>query len=175
MFDLSTKPGEWSVGFSQQGAGFAITRYLLERGYRHSGFIGAQLDPRTMQRRAGFRRALRAAGLDPTVEVLTDEPSSVGLGAKLLTQMLAKAPGCDAIVCCNDNLALGALFECQRRGIRVPQQPAIAGFNDLPSSAWSTPSITTVTTPRYQVGFKAAQLLLQILDGQTPARNCIDA
>jgi LacI family transcriptional regulator, gluconate utilization system Gnt-I transcriptional repressor len=71
-------------------------------------------------------------------------------------------------------LALGALFECQRRGIPVPDQIAIAGFNDLPSSAWSTPSITTITTPRYQIGFQAAQLLLQILDGQPPKKSRID-
>jgi LacI family transcriptional regulator, gluconate utilization system Gnt-I transcriptional repressor len=174
MYDLSRTPGEWSVGFSQQTAGHAITSYLLERGYRRPGFIAAQLDPRTMQRRAGFRRALREAGLDPDVEVLTGEPSNVGLGSKLLVQMLERAPDCDAIFCCNDDLALGALFECQRRGIRVPDQIAIAGFNDLPSSAWSSPSITTITTPRYQIGFRAAQLLLQILDGQAPKKSRID-
>ncbi|CAB3794361.1 LacI family DNA-binding transcriptional regulator [Pararobbsia alpina] len=174
MYDLSQTPGEWSVGFSQQMAGFAITNYLLERGYRRPGFVAAQLDPRTMQRRAGFRRALREAGFDCDLEVLTSEPSNVGLGSKLLIQMLERAPDCDAIFCCNDDLALGALFECQRRGIRVPDDIAIAGFNDLPSSAWSTPSITTITTPRYEIGFQAAQLLLQILNGETPKKSRID-
>jgi LacI family gluconate utilization system Gnt-I transcriptional repressor len=174
MYDLSRAPGEWSVGFSQQTAGFAITNYLLERGYRRPGFVAAQLDPRTMQRRAGFRRAMREAGLDPELEVLTGEPSNVGLGSKLLVQMLERAPDCDAIFCCNDDLALGALFECQRRGIRVPEDIAIAGFNDLPSSAWSTPSITTITTPRYEIGFQAARLLLQILNGETPKKSRID-
>ncbi|TAL98568.1 MAG: LacI family DNA-binding transcriptional regulator [Paraburkholderia sp.] len=174
MYDLSRTPDEWSVGFSQQRAGFTLTKYLLERGYRRPGFIAAQLDPRTMQRRAGFRRALREAGLDPDVEILTNEPSSVGLGSKLLARMLEHAPACDAVFCCNDDLALGALFECQRRGVRVPGQMAIAGFNDLPSSAWATPSLTTITTPRYQIGFEAARLLLQILDGHPPERNHID-
>ena len=174
MYDLSHASDEWSVGFSQQSAGFRLTRYLLERGYRRPGFIAAQLDPRTMQRRAGFRRALREAGLDPNVEILTNEPSSVGLGSALLARMLEHAPACDAIFCCNDDLALGALFECQRRGLAVPGRIAIAGFNDLPPSAWSTPSLTTITTPRYQIGFEAARLLLQILDGQPPERNHID-
>ncbi|CAM2147350.1 HTH-type transcriptional regulator GntR [Pararobbsia alpina] len=174
MYDLSRDPTEWSVGFSQQDAGFEITQYLLERGYRKPGFIAAQLDPRTMQRRAGFRRALQEAGLDPDVEILTPEPSNVGLGTRLLVEMLERVPDCDAVFCNNDDLALGALFECQRRGIRVPDQLAIAGFNDLPSSAWSTPSITTITTPRYQIGFQAAQLLLQILDGRAPKKTRID-
>lgn len=174
MYDLSRAPGEWSVGFSQQSAGYTLTKYLLDQGYRRPGFVAAQLDPRTMQRRAGFRRALREAGLDPDVEVLTPEPSNVGLGSRLLGQMLERAPDCDAIFCCNDDLALGALFECQRRGISVPAQVAIAGFNDLPSSAWAMPSITTIATPRYQIGFEAAQLLLQILEGRPPAQNRID-
>jgi len=174
MYDLGRAPGEWSVGFSQQRAGFALARYLLERGYRQPGFIGAQLDPRTMHRRAGFRRALREAGRDPDVEILTGEPSSVGLGSRLLARMLEYAPACDAIFCCNDDLALGALFECQRRGIPVPGRVAIAGFNDLSPSAWATPSLTTITTPRYQIGFEAARQLLQILDGHPPERNHID-
>ena len=174
MYDLSRAADEWSVGFSQQSAGFTLTRYLLERGYRRPGFIAAQLDPRTMQRRAGFRRALREAGLDPDVEILTNEPSSVGLGSALLARMLEYAPACDAIFCCNDDLALGALFECQRRGLAVPGRIAIAGFNDLPPSAWSTPSLTTITTPRYQIGFEAARLLLQILDGRPPEQNHVD-
>ncbi len=174
MYDLGHDASEWSVGFSQLNAGHAITRYLLDRGYKRPGFIAAQLDPRTMQRREGFRRALEEAGLDPDVEILTMEPSNVGLGTKLLAQLLERMPDCDAIFCNNDDLALGALFECQRLGVRVPEQLAIAGFNDLPSSAWSTPSITTVTTPRYDIGFQAAQLLLQILDGKPPKKNRID-
>ncbi|PXW28428.1 HTH-type transcriptional regulator GntR [Paraburkholderia caballeronis] len=173
MFDLAAQ-NEWSVGFSQRSAGFAVGAHLLERGYRRPGFIAAQLDPRTMQRRAGFRRALSAAGLRDDVEVLTKEPSSVALGSRLLAELLANTPDCDAVFCCNDDLALGALFECQRAGIAVPRELAIAGFNDLPFAACSTPSITTVATPRYQVGFDAASLLLRILDGDAPDTRRVD-
>lgn len=173
MFDLV--PGDaCSVGFSQRSAGFALGSHLVERGVRRPGFIAAQLDPRTMQRREGFRRALRGAGLDAQLEVLTQEPSSVGLGCRLLGQLLERAPDCDALFCCNDDLALGALFECQRRGIAVPRQLAIVGFNDLPFAAAAAPSITTVATPRYAVGFEAARMLLGIIDGGTPEKRRID-
>jgi LacI family gluconate utilization system Gnt-I transcriptional repressor len=174
MYDLSTTPATWSVGFSQRSAGFAMGKYLMERGYRCPAFIAAQLDPRTMQRRAGFRRALREAGVDPDIEVLTEQPSSVGLGGQLLSRLLAQAPQCDAVFCCNDDLALGALFECQRQHIDVPGRIAIAGFNDLAPSAWSAPSLTSVATPRYEVGFEAARLLLRLLEGEMPAENRID-
>jgi LacI family gluconate utilization system Gnt-I transcriptional repressor len=92
----------------------------------------------------------------------------------LLRALLAEAPDCDAVFCCNDDLALGALFECQRLGIEVPRDLAIVGFNDLPFAAVASPTITTVATPRYAVGFEAARMLLRIVDGDTPERHRID-
>ncbi len=173
MFDLVPR-GEWAVGFSQRKAGHAIGAHLAARGARRPGFIAAQLDPRTMQRRAGYRRALREAGLGPGPEILTEAPSSVDLGCTLLRALLAQAPDCDAVFCCNDDLALGALFECQRLKIDVPRDLAIVGFNDLPFAAVATPSITTVATPRYAVGFEAARMLLRIVEGDAPRQNRID-
>ena len=151
-----------SVGLRQFDAGHAWTCHLIARGYRRIGFLGAQLDARVMQRLAGCRAALHDAGLAyPAGEVLTDAPSSIGLGVQLLEQLLRQAPDCDALFCCNDDLAQGVLFECQRRAIRVPQQLAVAGFNDLAASNWINPRLTTIATPRYAIGHAAATLLLQ--------------
>jgi LacI family gluconate utilization system Gnt-I transcriptional repressor len=173
MMDLS--PRHMSVGFSQQDAGHAMGRYLVGRGYRNLTYIAGQLDPRVLKRREGFRRAIAEAG--PTHhyhEVMVPDPSSVGLGAKLLGHVLDLVPQCDAIFACNDDLAAGVLFECQRRGIKVPDALAVAGFNDLTYCAWTSPTITSITTPRYQVGFEAAQLLLKVLNKGKPARTRID-
>ena len=76
----------------------------------------------------------------------------------------------------NDNLALGALFECQRRGIRVPEDLSIVGFNDLEYSAVAFPSLTTVATPRYRIGERAAKIVLEIIrgSGERPPELCID-
>lgn len=166
MFDLSQDDNAVTVGFSHEQAGHSIGRHLIERGYHQPGFLGAQLDPRMMKRRQGFRKALSEAGIDPGVEVLTPAPSTVGLGTQMLDQLLQKTPNCDAVFCCNDDLALGVLFECQRRGLSVPGRMAIAGFNDLPWSAHANPGITTIDTPRYDIGFTAAQLLIKILRGE---------
>lgn len=166
--------GAYSVGMEQFDAGHAITRHLLERGYRSIGFLGAQLDPRVLERLAGYRAALRDAGCDSAGEVLDPTPSSIGLGAALLERLLRQAPQCDAVFCCNDDLALGVLFECQRRGLRVPQQLAVAGFNDLAASAWTCPALTTVATPRYGIGHAAATMLLQLMKGETPALARVD-
>lgn len=162
------------MGFSQIKAGYAVARHLIERGYRRPGFLAAQLDPRVMKRREGFRKGLLEAGLDPGAEVLLAQPTKVDMGAQLLRQILESTPDCDAVFCCNDDLALGALFECQRRGIKVQQQMAIVGFNDLSWAACATPSITTVITPRYEIGYQAAQMLIQTLKRETIAKLRLD-
>jgi LacI family gluconate utilization system Gnt-I transcriptional repressor len=105
---------------------------------------------------------------------MTPQPSTVALGAELMRRVLADLPDCDAVFFCNDDLAHGALFHCQRAGIAVPGRVAVAGFNDLPASSLMVPSLTTVETPRYQVGYQAASLLLDLIDGKTPQARCID-
>jgi len=175
MMDLSDDPAVLSVGFSQYEAGMAMTRHLIAKGYTRIGFIGAQLDERTLRRADGYRAAMAAAGLaDPGLELMVPERSTIALGAGLMAQLMALRPDCDAVFCCNDDLAHGAVFHCQRQGIRIPQDIAVCGFNDLPASAWMMPSLTTVDTPRYQIGFEAAGLLLQVIRGEEPAERRID-
>jgi LacI family gluconate utilization system Gnt-I transcriptional repressor len=175
MMDMSTDPSQLTVGFSQFQAGHAMTRYLIDKGHKRIGFIGAQLDERTLRRAEGYRKAMQEAGLaDPKLEVMVEDPSTIALGAELVGRMLAKAPDCSAIFCCNDDLAHGAIYQCQRRGIAVPQQLAICGFNDLPASAWMNPSVTTIGTPRYRIGYEAATLLRSVIKGQTPESTSID-
>lgn len=175
MMDLASDPAQLSVGFSQFDAGHTMTRYLIDRGHRRIGFIGAQLDERTLKRAEGYRKAMAEAGLaDRRLELMVPDPSTIALGAELLGRMLAGVPDCDAIFCCNDDLAHGAIYQCQRRGIRVPEQLAICGFNDLPASAWMNPSVTTIGTPRYRVGFEAAKLLRAVINGATPVPTRID-
>lgn len=175
MMDLSDAPGDLSVGFSQFEAGMEMTRHLLRKGYRRIGFMGAQLDERTLRRADGYRAAMAEAGLaDPKLEMMVPDRSTIALGAELMGQMMANMPDCDAVFCCNDDLAHGAVFHCQRQGVRIPQDIAVSGFNDLPASRWMMPSLTTIDTPRYQIGFEAASLLLQVIKGQEPERKRID-
>ncbi|HAT31628.1 MAG TPA: transcriptional regulator [Janthinobacterium sp.] len=175
MMDLASEPEQLSVGFSQQRAGYTMTRYLIDKGHTRIGFIGAQLDERVLKRAEGYRKAMDEAGLsDPRLEIMVGDPSTIALGAELLGRILASAPDCDAIFCCNDDLAHGAIYQCQRRGIAVPEQLAICGFNDLPASAWMNPSVTTIGTPRYRIGFEAATLLRTVIRGETPAATRID-
>lgn len=175
MMEVDADGRRCSVGCSQDAAGAAMATLLLERGYRRIGFLAAQLDPRTRQSRDGWRRVLQAAGCyEPLRDCEATDASSVGLGGWMLGRLLERAPDCDAVFCCNDDLAHGALFECQRRGLAVPGQIAIAGFNDLPASAWTHPRLTTVAIPRREIGHEAARLLTQRMAGQEPQPRTLD-
>jgi LacI family gluconate utilization system Gnt-I transcriptional repressor len=100
----------------------------------------------------------------------------VALGADLFGQILARAPDLEAVFTCNDDLALGALFECHRRGIRVPEDISIIGFNDLEVCASAYPSLSSVSTPRYEMGRQAAEIVLEIVrgSGRRPHQRIID-
>ena len=94
--------------------------------------------------------------------------SSVTLGRRLMADFLALHPDADAVFCNNDDIALGALFECIRRGIRVPAQMGIAGFNDLDMAAGAEPGITSVRTHRYAMGHEAVRMIEAALRGERP-------
>lgn len=174
MFDISEDPEALSVGFSQWQAGYEVGKYLMARGYKRPGLIAGQLDPRSLKRIDGYRKALSEGGIAQFAEILTPEATSIALGGQLLWRQRVAWPDCDAVFCVNDDLALGALFECQRRGVQVPKDLAIVGFNDLPYAKLSVPTITSVTTPRYEIGFQAAHLLLRQMTGQPLERRSID-
>jgi LacI family gluconate utilization system Gnt-I transcriptional repressor len=90
----------------------------------------------------------------------------MALGGLMLERVLAEAPGTDAIFFCNDDLAQGALLAALRLGVSVPGRLAVAGFNDLPGSDQMVPPLTTVATPRREIGEQAALMLMKLMRGQ---------
>ena len=126
--------------------------HLLARGRRRLAYIGAQLDQRTLLRGEGFRRALQKPAATTRGWKSTPRPSSVALGGELFVQLLASQPQVDGVFFCNDDLAQGALLEALRRGVKVPEQIAVLGFNDLPGSDCTVPRLSSIRTPREAIG-----------------------
>jgi len=117
------------------------------------------------------------AGIDTTDFVASSaQHSTVKFGGELFQHLLATAPGIDAVFCCNDDLALGVLFACQRLNIRVPADLSILGFNDLDFAASAYPALTSVATPRHEMARRAAEIILQIIRAprQRPAETRVD-
>ncbi len=175
LMETLEQEGLYSVGFSQRDAARAMTQHLIDTGRRRIAFAAAQLDPRTLQRAQGYRDCLEMAGLyDATLEWHNPAPSSMKVGNTMFEQILSVRPRVDAIFFCNDDLAQGGLLAALRLGIKVPRQLAIAGFNDLPGSAEFLPSLTTVRTPRWEIGVRAAKILLQLMRGEPVAEPNVD-
>ena len=172
---LTDRPIDISIGLSQYDAGYAATRYLIDLGHRHIGQMSVPLDARACQRLAGYRDAIAEAGLVPITTSL-ERPSGFALGAELLADLHARFPEMTALFCGNDNLALGALFECQRLGLKVPDDISIIGFNDLEYSATAFPTLTSVATPRYAIGQRSSEIVLEIIrgSGKRPENRRLD-
>lgn len=175
IMEYTPRPIDMLVGVSHADAGRAAVDYLLSRGYRRIGFLGARMDPRMLRRRDGYRAALQKAGLyDPALEISTPAPSGVARGRALCSQLLAAAPDVDAAFCANDDIALGVMFECTARAIPIPERMGIVGFNDLDMTASAVPAITGIRVDRYQMGLRAIGMLLARLADDDVAEPCVD-
>lgn len=109
-------------------------------------------------RRLGHR-SMPALGLD----FLGPQRPSIALGATMVWEVRRQRLDVDAIFFCNDNLEQGVLLGALRIGLKVPQDVAVAGFNDLTGSDQMLPALTTVRTPRTEIGTRAAQRLLALM------------
>jgi len=176
IMELLDEPLDMNVGFSHQQAGFDVAEALLASGYRRLAFMGARMDQRVQQRLAGFVQALKKRGYYREDWLFTTpEPSSIALGGSLLRSMISATRGqLDAIFCCNDDLALGALYESQRMGIKVPKDLGLCGFNDFEASAYVNPSLSSVYAPRYEMGVKAASMILTRLKDEARGPQRLD-
>lgn len=144
--------------------GRAATEHLIGLGHRHIAFIGGgPLDRGNFfERLQGYREALKAAGI-PLRQELIREGDIVG-GYETTQAVLDAAPEISAIVACNDANALAAIAALRSRGLRVPEDVSVIGFDDIPAAQESWPPLTTMRVDKIAMGRKAAQRLLQKLE-----------
>lgn len=145
-----------------------VAEEVIAAGHRRVGIVGGPTGLWTARERlAGYRQALRAAGLDPkTVPVLTGDyrqESGMAIAEDLLTRPLSRRP--TALLCANDLMAIGALEFCRGAGLAVPGEVSIVGFDDLPVSSVVQPRLTTVRQPARDMGYRAAEMLLDLIEG----------
>ena len=170
------QPEELSNGFAQVGfnhadVGAAMAAHLLARGHRQFAYVdsGVGEDFRAHERGKGFIMAAEAAGVG--VLHLTAQPGDAfDAGRRALAGLLdaRDAKAVTAIALANDNLACGALLEARERGLDVPRQLAIMGFGDFEIGRQLRPALSTIRPPRYDIGRRAAALLLAALEHGTP-------
>lgn len=166
-WDIPADPIGHYVGFSNAGAVRDMVSHFVAVGYSRIAFIGGDVgrDTRGSDRRVGFVEAMKAHGLDATRLIAAGQPPiSMREGADAMARLLEQFPDTQAVICVSDLSAFGALTECQRRGVCVPDQIAIAGFGDYEIGGISVPTLTTIDARARDIGLETGRLILDILD-----------
>ena len=160
-----------SVGFDNAEAASKLTGHLLDLGHRQIGVIAGltRNNDRAAARLEGVRRALDARGLVLAQQMLIERPYRIAEGQLALRSLMSMSPRPTAVLCGNDQLAFGALIECGRLGLAVPQYVSIVGFDDLEFAGQIVPSLTTVHVPAEEIGRRAAEYLLAKINGHPAA------
>jgi len=158
------------IGFDNRLAALRITTHLLDLGHRSIAMIAGITtgNDRAKARVAGVRETLRAHGLALAPGNYIEMRYSIKAGGSAMRALLAREQPPTAVICGNDVLALGALFECQARGVAVPSRISLTGFDDLELAAQVVPPLTTMRVPSREMGVHAAEYLLARLAGDSP-------
>lgn len=160
--DQPDDPGAVAVTFDNRGGARHLTSHLLTLGHRRLGYLAGPAGRTTTRHRLeGHRAALREAGLAGDAERLTihgryDRAS----GYDGALELLRRDPDLTAIVAANDTVALGVCAALRERGVRIPDDVSVTGFDDLPFAADAAPALTTVRLPLAEAGMQAARLAL---------------
>ncbi|HEX3984261.1 MAG TPA: LacI family DNA-binding transcriptional regulator [Acidisoma sp.] len=176
VMEIGAQPIDMNVGLSHTRAGAAMAEHLIGRGYREMAFVGGVLsaDYRALQRYEGFDAVLGEHGLRQRPPLTHEGSSSAQRGGEALLRALDAAPELDALFFANDDLAVGAILRAQREGIDVPERIAIAGFNGFGLGELVQPALTTIVSPRQQIGRVAATKLLARFQGQESGPASVD-
>jgi len=174
--NLTDAPIDMVVGYSNVAAAREITRHLVRKRYAPIGYIGAfpADNDRARDRRRGYEVALAAARRPRDTTLCVETTLDVDAGARAMGDLLERRPDVRAVFCSADAIAVGALYECQRRGLAVPGRIAIAGFDDIPLAGQVVPALTTIRIRRYEIGQRAGKLIRDRLAGRGVRRRRVD-
>jgi DNA-binding LacI/PurR family transcriptional regulator len=157
-----------AVGIDERAAGHAATQHLIDLGHTRIGFVAgpAHFVP-TQEKAAGRADALRAATIDTDKNLVAHEEFSVEGGRRALRKLLALANPPTGVICSSDVMAIGALNEAIARGVHVPAELSIVGFDGIEAASWTQPTLTTVEQPIDEIADMAVNALWSLIEEPT--------
>jgi LacI family transcriptional regulator len=168
-----------SVGYvttdNALGAKKAV-EHLASLGHKHIGMINGHEDAFVSQERLnGYREALKECGLSFRSEWVVSGDFEEKKAEKAAREFLNRHKEVTAIFCASDLMALGALKACKELGLHVPKDISIVGYDNIVLASYSSPNLTTVGQEVYQIGYQAADLLIEMLEGkETNTKRYLD-
>ncbi|MAM09424.1 MAG: LacI family transcriptional regulator [Rhizobiaceae bacterium] len=175
MWDHDERPIDSAIGFSNRRAGQLAGRHFAERGFEKVAYVGAILssDPRAAARAEGFTARFAEDGRHSPL-VITAAGRDIAEGGIALRQVLERQPDTWAIAFSGDMLAVGAMFEAARLGLRIPEDIAVLGYGDLDIAACTNPPLTTIRPPHEKIGKAVAEHLLDRIGHDDAERENLD-
>jgi LacI family transcriptional regulator len=157
-----------SVDVENREAAREAVAHLIGLGHRRIGVINGQLQMEAAQaRRDGYKQALLEAGMPIDAELMVDGQFSEAAAYQAMLKLLDLRQPPTAVFVASDGMAIGALHAIRHRGLRVPHDIALVGYDDLPLAAYATPPLTSVHQPIGEMGAHAVKLLVDQIRGQS--------
>ncbi len=175
---MEKREGKSIVTMDNQAGGRLATTHLLEKGYQHIGHISGPLDWwEARQRFQAWKTTLEAAGQKVQDSHWVEGNWSSASGYEAIQTLFDQYPEMDALFAANDQMALGALAVIHQRGLRVPQDFGVVGFDDMPESEYFWPALTTIHHDQHQAGISAVEEIIRIIESiqnnETPEHRTI--
>ncbi len=159
-----------SIVIDNYNGAFQAVDQLVKSGKKNIGFVGGSYyHPSIKERYRGYTEALEANGLCPDgclekLRFLKNEETSPEIGQLGTQKLLSENKNLDGIFCCNDTTAIGVMNELKKQKVKIPNEISIVGFDDITSSSFCTPSLSTVRVPKLDIGKEAYKLLTEIIE-----------
>jgi LacI family transcriptional regulator len=149
------------VGIDNVHGSFLATQHLIDLGHRNIAYVGGRMDhPDARDREKGYLMALEKAGIEVRQELIIEGTFRRQSGVLAVEMLLSNRNSFSAIFAANDQMAYGVRLGLYRRGIRVPEDVSLVGFDDEPAAAFMIPPLTTIRQPAVEMGLEAARIVL---------------
>ena len=152
------------------------TQHLIDLGHRRIAHVSGRADhPDAVRRKRGYLRALEIAGIEPHEDLIVEGDFRRQSGVLAVNMLLSRGVSFSAIFAANDQMAYGVRLGLYRRGIRVPEDLSLVGFDDEPAAAYMIPPLTTIRQPAGKLGQEAAKVILARIKGQSVSPEILSA
>lgn len=160
---------QYIVGVSSQPATVAVVEHLYQLGHRRIAFIkGLQNKVNAIDRFEGYKTGLMQVGLAYDATLVADGDWQPESGEAAAEKLLALEHPPTAIIASNDVMAFGVMHRIRQRGLKIPDQLSVVGFDDIAAAAMASPPLTSVRTPMSDIGAKAGETIIDLLEGRVP-------
>jgi DNA-binding LacI/PurR family transcriptional regulator len=174
--NMSMNDQTFVVEIDGRNASTRATKHLIDLGHSriaHISFVPEKHDM-VQPRREGFKDALEAAGIEFDPKLVRFGNYSAQSGFDAMKSLLQQQPRPTALFAGNDTIALGAMAAIREHGLRIPEDVAVVGFDDIPTAPFMSPALTTIQAPAILQGKTAIDMLLQRMQGKVPAKQRVE-